>query len=362
MTERAITVLLGTCNRCALVQRAIQSVVEQEGIAPQLIVIDAGSSDGTLDALRSRSDFCLLEDGKKLGQATSLNRAATGIQTPYLCWISDDNIVHPSALASAVGILEKDSSIGMVSLKVRDVAGSRTQKPYIGAISSAGFINCNQGVIRTDLFRQIGGFDEGFADYMIDTDLTAKVLIAGKSVVFSKKVAIEHHRDHEPDSWISKEARKERLDSRRILFEQRYSGLIRWVDKLQTRRFLEQRLRKVSLQKKLQSLLERIGFGGYKWNERDWHNLSFASSVSIHDAIRHLISPYYLRQSLPEEARSFLVGNSHPFADSARPRREMHVKRWELASQIECARQRGDTKAIKDLRDAVDEIDFSLAK
>jgi len=351
---------MGTCNRCDQVQRSVDAALAGDSGTHRLIVIDAGSTDGTLAALRQRVDLTLVEDGQKLGQALSLNRVARTIETPYLSWISDDNVLKPEALRTAIRILDKDPSIGMVSLKVRDVEGSKVQKPYIGAISAAGFINCNQGVVRTALFKQVGGFDEGFADYMMDTDFTAKILLLGKAVVFTKDVAIEHYRDHESDSWIGAEARKARLESRRILFEQRYSALIDRVEQTQKRGFLEDRLRKVGVQRKLQTMLKRYNLVRYAWNDRDWHNLAFASTLSVSDPLRHLFAPHYLRQSLPSglsmNPRSSLASHT-----TTNPRRAIHVKRWELASQLESARKRADIRAVAILRRSLDEIDQSLS-
>lgn len=355
-----LTILMGTRNRFELLKRSIDAVTQENVSGHQLVVIDAGSTDNTLASIRSRSDICLVEDGQKLGQARSLNRVAKNCTSPYICWLSDDNVVRPGALRDAVSILDKDPTIGMVSLKVQDVAGSRSGKPYIGAISSAGFVNCNQGVIRTDLFRKIGGFDEEFSDYMMDTDLTAKVLLTGKVVVFTKKIAVEHYREHESDSWITKKERKARLDSRRLMFEQRYSRLIDWVERTQTRVFLEKRIRKVAFLRRLQTMLTRVGFDRYSWNERDWYNLSFALAVSVSDPLSHLFSSFYLRQSLPKTSclESSVASPAH--LNGNRPRREIHVKRWELASQIASARQGRNYPLLNELRRCLDEIDNSL--
>ena len=79
----------------------------------------------------------------------------------------------------AVTILDQHDDIGMVALKTREVKGPYVGAPSIGGIWSTGILNCNQGVIRTKLLRDVGYLDEAFTYYGIDADLTAKVLPAG---------------------------------------------------------------------------------------------------------------------------------------------------------------------------------------
>ena len=51
------------------------------------------------------------------------------------CWLSNDNIVQPGALDSAVGILRNYPKIGLVALMTKDVIGPFSDQPYIGALT-----------------------------------------------------------------------------------------------------------------------------------------------------------------------------------------------------------------------------------
>ena len=224
--EPRVAVVVGTCNRRELLQRCLAAVLgEGRGFA-SLVVIDAGSTDGTRDYLQTQNDIQVVLEKERNGQAWALNRAAEQSECDYLCWLSDDNVLRPGALRHAVEVLDRDPTIGLVSLKVRDATGPSAHLPFIGAVGSTGVLNCNQGVVRGGLFRELGGFDEKLRDYFIDNDLTTRVLLAGSDVVFTKEVAIDHFRQHEEDSWIGAKERKGRIALNKRLYEAKYERLL----------------------------------------------------------------------------------------------------------------------------------------
>jgi glycosyltransferase involved in cell wall biosynthesis len=171
-----------------------------------LLITDAGSTDGTVEYLQqlSASDprVTAILLGKKIGQARALNQVFPRVNTEFVGWLSDDNEVVNGGLDTAVDILQSQPRIGMVGLKVKDVVGPRRHLHYIGAISRYGVLNVNQGVLRTSLMHELGGFCEEYPDYCIDVDLTTRVLLKGWTVVFTRDVAIHHYREWaaSPDS------------------------------------------------------------------------------------------------------------------------------------------------------------------
>ena len=62
------------------------------------------------------------------------------VDTPYVCWLSDDNVVVNGGLDNALKILTRDPKIGMVALKIKDIQGPFIEAPYIGGISSIGIL------------------------------------------------------------------------------------------------------------------------------------------------------------------------------------------------------------------------------
>src|SRR5882672_7795418 len=113
----------------------------------------------------------------------------------------------------------------MVGLKVRDVGGPFVDAPYIGGISSIGVLNVNQGLLRTAVLREVGYFSETFGFYGIDPDLTAMLLYAGHDVVYTKAVALHHHRTWLTDETSPGYAAQKRQQEKWIdLYRRKYQG------------------------------------------------------------------------------------------------------------------------------------------
>jgi GT2 family glycosyltransferase len=291
---------VGTRNSLEHLKQCINSVVQETTIPYKLYVIDAGSSDGTveyLDAIKSDRIIPVFQ-GNAVGQAAAYNKVFNAIESPYSAWISDDNVIINRGLDAAVAILRRDPLIGMVGLKVRDLLGPFADAPYVGGISSVGILNVNQGVLPTPVLKAVGGFSEDYKDYGIDPDLTAKVLIAGHDVVMTKAVAILHYRqwttDKNSDEYIQ---RKNKQKIALEIYEQKYKGLeyLSWPSRVKNdcwmsvRRSLKRRINLNSHQRVLGLL------------PRDWSNLLGGRFISILDPVRYWNSNYHFRQRLPRQ-------------------------------------------------------------
>jgi GT2 family glycosyltransferase len=310
--ETALSIVIGTRNRKNVLEKCLNALIGKIKTNHQIIVIDAGSTDGTIEYLQNIGEIHLICDGKPIGQAQSFNRVFPSLKSKFICWLSDDNVIQHRALDTAAEILVKNNKIGLVALKVKDVAGRRTGLPYIGGIRKTGILNCNQGVIRSDLFKNIGYFDESFKNYGIDPDLTAKVLLAGYRVVYTKTVAIHHFREHDTeDGAISKADRaknKERLNKK---YNAKYSYLIdyRFLEKfnLHIKKFVWRYIKRLNKRLEKKGLQIETITGK---NIKDWKNLTKGRHISIFDFFYNRNNPYYLEQHFP---KTILLSKKNPF-------------------------------------------------
>lgn len=239
-----LSVVVGTYNRLHLLRQCLEALVGKINIDHEIVVIDAGSTDGTIDYLKGIQGIRLVCDGERLGQARSYNRVFKTIASKYTCWLSDDNVVRDGMLDQTVRVLEANQDIGMVALKTKDVIGPFRNADYIGGISSVGILNCNQGVIRTDVLHDVGFFSEEFLDYGIDSDLTAKVLIKGWKVVYTKAIAVNHYRE-----WMvatdsaDYQKRMERQKQSLQLYHEKYRTLAKFSISFELKRVIFQIIR-----------------------------------------------------------------------------------------------------------------------
>jgi GT2 family glycosyltransferase len=292
----AISVVLGTYNRIASLQRTVESVFRETRSPVRVYVTDAGSSDGTVEWLRSVSSERLVPFlvGKRLGQARAYNDVFRQVHTPYVCWLSDDNEVVNAGLDEAERALEERPDLGMIALKVKDVLGPFTRAPYIGGVSSIGVLNVNQGMLRTPVLQALGGFSEEFRDYGIDPDLTLRVLLAGHAVAYTRRIALLHYRDWGPgpdsEQFREQMKRQERYQER---YHQKYGALARAAIAWRGKRLAWAALRRLLPATALES--ERMFLGGCP---RDWQNAFCSRYVSLLDPLRYARRRYHLVQKI----------------------------------------------------------------
>ena len=148
-------------------------------------------------------------------------------------------------------------------------------------------------MLRTPVLRAVGGFSEAFRDYGIDPDLTAKVLMHGLDVVYTKPIAIHHYREWEMNS--TKAAHKERRDKHdraNALYLAKYGSSLQPSPLFLAKRALWTLIRTVL---------------GHRYNvhgknrfltllPRDWNNIMATRFIRISDPIANRNRPYHLRQ------------------------------------------------------------------
>lgn len=310
-----LTVLIATYNRLPLLQKTIDSVLRGTRVSHEIIVIDGGSTDGTIEYLRSRHDVTAVLQGERIGTSRAYNSVWREVESRYTVWLSDDTEVAGGALDRAVEILKSDASIGMVGLKMRDMLGPYRSDPYMGGISEYGILNCNHGVLPMDVLRSVGFFNEAYRSYTIDPDLTASVLASGKRVVMTREVSLWHHRE-----WALESG--EAVD--RHAFSEMQKEAMGGIDNLGVYRkkfeFLKKsetpalRLRRRLLRWLSAVLYWRTGPEEERWglNSRDWYNLAGTRFIRLWDAVQNHSRVYYLVQQIPVQ---YLVSEKNPYRE-----------------------------------------------
>lgn len=293
-----LSVVLGTFNRLDMLKRCVESIQAQTSTPTIVHITDAGSTDGTQEYLRSIESDTIRPwlVGKKLGQAKALNEVFRAVDTPYVCWISDDNEIVNNGLDLGVFILDRWREIGMVALKVKDVQGPFVDAPYIGGVSTIGVLNVNQGMLPTRVLREVDYFSEAFGFYGIDPDLTAKVLYAGHDIVYTQPVAIHHYRDWalDPNTEAGAALKAHHQKSLR-LYEKKYGAFTgadpAWASKKRFWAKLKQRLGA-----RFAANSSAPWMGGVP---RDWNNAFQGRYIHPLDPILYRGRPFHLRQHVP---------------------------------------------------------------
>lgn len=193
----------------------------------RIVVADNGSTDGSVDALRAADpSVVILETGANLGYGGAVNRAAAIAGEPAVLLVSNaDVVLEQRAVETMVDRLEADVTTGIVGPRIENDDGTlypsaRTfphlfdavGHAFLGAVApnnrftrryrlldwdhaSARRVDWVSGacfVIRGDLFRSIGGFDQRYFMYLEDVDLCRRVGDAGFGVSYEPAACVMH--------------------------------------------------------------------------------------------------------------------------------------------------------------------------
>lgn len=308
-TNREFVVMVATFNRLPLLRTVIDSIENGTRTPHDLIVIDGGSTDGTIEYLQSHPAITPVLQGKLMGTARCYNAAWRDIDSRFSCWLSDDTEITPGSLDTAIEILERDRTVGMVGLKMKDTKGPGRHDAYRGGLSEFGILNCNHGVLPTALARQVGFFNESYRAYMIDPDITASILCTGHRVVMTKAVAVLHHREWAEKEGDEKVARDMGGIDNFAIYRRKFAFL-------GASRTLATRLRALIVRyvSGLIFLGAQPGARRLGSSRRSWVNLGGARFTSFFDSLVHIGRPYHLAQALPP---TLLASTDNPYHDAA---------------------------------------------
>ena len=86
-----ISVVIPTLIRCFTLPRAIESVLQQALMPCEVIVVDNGSSDGTLELIESKYPTVRILHEKKIGVSAARNRGIKAAQGHWVALLDSDD-------------------------------------------------------------------------------------------------------------------------------------------------------------------------------------------------------------------------------------------------------------------------------
>ena len=167
-----------------MIRRAtIQSVLSQDYPRIEYIVVDGGSTDGSVDIIRkyaSRLSGWVSE--KDRGQTDAINKGFARASGQILAWLNSDDTYAPGAVTAAVRAFEASPDCGLIYGDANYIdEGGR----IIGKFPAAqtDFVRLRQGYVhvpqqaaffRADLWRTLGPLDPSFY-FAMDYDLWVRI-------------------------------------------------------------------------------------------------------------------------------------------------------------------------------------------
>jgi GT2 family glycosyltransferase len=217
--EPEVAVIVPSWNSAALLPALLDSLAADPAEV-DLFVVDNGSRDGTLDLLRERGvrHLALPEN---VGFAAAMNRGVAATTAPFVLGLNADTVVVPGAIGALGAALGADPGLGGVQPRILQLEGDGPGDPDAARLYSAGMALTADGravesgagaaqaerwlrereifgvcgaayLVRRELFRELGGYDESYVSFYEDVDLNVRARIAGWRFAYAPEAVVWH--------------------------------------------------------------------------------------------------------------------------------------------------------------------------
>ena len=113
-----VSILIPTYNGASFIAPAIDSVLKQDGIDFEIIIVDDNSTDGTVAIVQAYDDprIRLFQNVANLGAEGNWNRALALAKGAYIKLLPQDDLLLPGCLAAQIAVLaaDKEENIAIV--------------------------------------------------------------------------------------------------------------------------------------------------------------------------------------------------------------------------------------------------------
>jgi glycosyltransferase involved in cell wall biosynthesis len=166
-----ITVVTPSFNQAAYLERTICSVLDQGYPNLEYLIVDGGSTDGSVSIIRRYADrlaWWVSEPDR--GQSDAINKGLRRATGEWVAWQNSDDIYYPGAFHDLAVAAAKHPQAGLIigdmmlidehDRPLRDI---RYVKPGYKTLLAEGMLLANQATFwRRNVQEQIGFLDEGF--------------------------------------------------------------------------------------------------------------------------------------------------------------------------------------------------------
>ena len=187
MSNLKISIITVTYNASAVLEQAVRSVIGQDYQNIEYILIDGGSTDGTLDIVKKYEDkiaFWLSEPDHGIYDA--MNKGLSYATGDYIYYLgADDCLLAPTSISLVASYLQEHPEVDVLCASVMMVdADNRMEKVYSSDFSEedvmSGYNTPHQGMFvrreilqkyRFDTSYRIAADYKNFLKFYLDSDI-----------------------------------------------------------------------------------------------------------------------------------------------------------------------------------------------
>lgn len=210
-----VSIVIVTFNGLEHTKRCIESILSYTPVPPyELIFVDNGSTDGTLDYLQTLPQATIIRNDENRGFPAAANQGLGVARGEYVLLLNNDVVVTPGWLERLVDHAERDERIGAVGPMSDRVGEIQQDDFFLGQITSedellrhaaeVAYLKRGQVfefhritgfcmLLKRAAIERVGGLDEQFGiGFYEDDDLCLRLRQAGYRIMVAADVFVHH--------------------------------------------------------------------------------------------------------------------------------------------------------------------------
>lgn len=211
----AVSIVIPVYNQFRYTYACLQSILKNSGdVSYEILIANDCSTDITGQIAHVAKNVRLITTEHNMRFLRNCNNAAQYARGEYILFLNNDTQVMENWLQPLIDLMENHADIGMVGSKLiypdgklqeaggivwKDASAwnyghlKNPDDPEFNYVKEVDYISGAAIMIRSSLWREIGGFDERFAPaYYEDTDLAFEVRKHGYKVVYQPQSVVVH--------------------------------------------------------------------------------------------------------------------------------------------------------------------------
>ncbi|MDY6893951.1 MAG: glycosyltransferase family 2 protein [Thermotogota bacterium] len=218
--EPFVSVVIVNYNAKKYLEDCIYSILNSDYQNIEIIAVDNGSDDGSLDflqeILKSKSNVDYIRNEENIGPAAARNQGIRKVNGEYVAFLDNGTTVHPLWLKKSIKFFEDNPRVGACHCKlilsdtdnILDCVGEYLgQYGFLVNVVTSGeekdvgqynkilkiFTAKSAGmIVRMDALKKIEGFDDDYFIYFEESDLSWRIWLQGSEIVFIPDSIVYH--------------------------------------------------------------------------------------------------------------------------------------------------------------------------
>ena len=209
-----ISVVIPNYNGKTFLKELIPSILNQEGILLNIIIVDNASQDGSVAYIEENyPEFEIIQNNENLGFSAAVNAGIKSSKSEYVFLLNNDVELDPNCVFNLFECIKKDKEIFAISSKMiqyhdrEKIDDAGDEYTLLGWTKRVGYNKSSDKYLKTreifsacagaalyqkKMLKEIGYFDENFFAYLEDVDISYRARIEGYNIQYCPQAIVYH--------------------------------------------------------------------------------------------------------------------------------------------------------------------------